>query len=351
MFAERFTTFQVKYAFQSLTGTVLSSESTAVTNFGLDTSIALTLGAFSAANSAFQSKSGASACELCGRLAIVGQRGIALLDSREVGCCDRGLERHYMLRIGRGLTRRFADEHKIVRDMLHIRITQRYGVRVGLEIVVAIGKSDASLSDASYHLAAVLAVLSRTEPEQHSSSRCSFAYEVLLDVSGRIDCGDLCERTFDGFVACLLDRGGIHAGGVEIPDLSNGRIRRSSAMRGSVVEDLSQLFVVVVSQLVECAPLGVGSRDRVGFHPATVRELVKVRARRTGGVQIGTVEWLCLPVRALCASGTGEERGRGNQSDRNATHDWVMSRVSGDRASVLHGASPIFSLGAWVWLS
>src|SRR5207237_8846483 len=117
------------------------------------------------------------------------------------------------------------------------------------------------------------------------------------------DRGDAVEPVLEGFCACFLRRGRIHARGVEGAELLVGGLRIRGRGGGEALDDGAQGGVIALDQLREAAVARVLGRERGAGQPAAVREPIEVLAGGAGGVEVGGVEAV---VRGLGRGARGE---------------------------------------------
>ncbi len=103
------------------------------------------LGPLSAAKYSFQVKVGTQLLQLCRGHLVVDLGGIATLHSVHRGLGQFGFQRHHGLGIGRSLVGRLSQQLKHSGHVLKIGFAQLDRLVVGLQIVVAVGKSQAAL--------------------------------------------------------------------------------------------------------------------------------------------------------------------------------------------------------------
>ena len=93
--------------------------------------------------------------------------GIAPLNAVHRGLRQRGLEVHDGFGIGRGLLRRLAQQLEHVGHVLDVLVAQFDRLRVCLQVVVAVGKAQATLVGAGDLHHRILGVRLGAEVEQH----------------------------------------------------------------------------------------------------------------------------------------------------------------------------------------
>ena len=91
----------------------------------------------------------------------------------------------------------------------------------------------------------------------------------------------------------------VHAAAVKIADLLLDRSGRGCLLCRGGFQDLAQHFLVLVLQLVEAAPTGIGGLDGIALDPAAGGELEEVLAGLAGGVEIVQVEAMALRIGRL----------------------------------------------------
>jgi hypothetical protein len=98
--------------------------------------------------------------------------------------------------------------------------------------------------------------------------------------------GDAGEIGLDGRDAAALDAGFVHVAGVEIGDLTVGRVRAASGR----LEDRALLLLELLRQDHADAVGGAVGRDRVRLEPAVVGEPPEIVARLDGHIASGEVD-------------------------------------------------------------
>ena len=151
---------------------------------------------------------------------------IAQFDDRQRGFGELGFQIHH----GGGLFRRVvllhADEFERFGDVGDIRFADLLRVVVGLEVVVALGKSESALARVGDHVARIVEVRVRAEAEHERHSLRGVVADEIREIVGRIEAIDALEIILDRSEPGFFDRRFVHAGGVEIADLLFDRTRR-----------------------------------------------------------------------------------------------------------------------------
>src|SRR5262244_3549473 len=87
-----------------------------------------------------------------------------------------------------------------------------------------------------------------------------------------------------------LNRRVVHAACVKIANLLLVAALAGVCILCGCFEDLVQLFLILVSKIVEAAPARIRGGDLILRHPATVSVLKEISARRDAGIHVRNIE-------------------------------------------------------------
>ena len=231
--------------------------------------------------------------ELGQALAVVGLVRVAALDARHRGLGQARLERRHGLRVLGGLRRGFAHEGEHLRDVGKVFVAELLRLVVRLEVIVAVGQSQATLVGPDDDLARVAAVLVGAELEDRVDAHHLEARDLGLE---RGDRGDLLDRgklALQRREPLRLDGGLVHARQVEVADLLVVRARSVGGLR-DLLEDLVQALAVLLLEEREGPPVGLVGGDRVRLEPSAVAVEVEVLARGHRRVHVRGVDAMDL---------------------------------------------------------
>ncbi len=220
---------------------------------------------------------------------VIGVVRVAPLDACQRRLGQLRLEPQDGGRVRTGLLRRLAAEHQDPRHESGVLPAQLDAFRIGLEVVVAIGKAETRGLDRDDDERGVDRVLvgARLEEER--------ARALVVQPRNRGDelgagrqRGDPVEHRTQGPDTGGVDRRGVHAGREIVADFllhcrAVGRLR-------VFFEDAPEKLLVVGRELGVDAPRGLVFGDRVARHPAAASEAVEIGAGVDAAVEARQVE-------------------------------------------------------------
>ena len=211
--------------------------------------------------------------------AVVAVVRIAQLHALERDPGERGLDLHDLRRFERGFRFRPAHEAHHLRDVLLVLPADRLHLLVVLQVVIAVGKSQAALVGRPDHLLRVLEVLLRDDAEEGRRPAVVEPSHQLGEGSRVARLVHLVEHLVE-----RLQRGGlrlvlVHASCVEVADLLGVRVGRVRLAARVGLHDLPEDRLVVLEDAGERpAPGRAIARDGVVLQPVAAGELVEVLA-------------------------------------------------------------------------
>ena len=220
-----------------------------------------------------------------------------------------GLEREHGIGVGLRCLGGIAEELEHLGRILDELLPPLDGLRIGLQVVVAIGQAQPALVDLGDHPTRVVRVGSRTEGEERRNA-------------ARVQLGDHVEQARlvlhrihplqirrDRRRAPRLDRRLVHAGRIVVADLLLERAVRHTRLPG-VLEDRGEPLLVVLAHLVVAPEPRLVGRQRVARAPAAAGELVEVHTRVGSAIELREIEAAVLGLLRPCggaAEGEDEE--------------------------------------------
>ena len=206
---------------------------------------------------------------------------IALIHARERSFCQRRLDLHHGLGVSLRRGRRLAEQFEHVLHVFHIFLPRLLGLRVGLGVVIAVGKAQTARVGKRDHAAGIL-----HNPDsiriQTACHRPRFqdagAPGMRADRESSASLAIASSSGFSGADSGLLHRGLVHAGGEVVADLSFHHVPCRTWL-GRFHQNPPQETLVVLVQLGINVPARLIRRDRILLDPSPARVVVKVGAR------------------------------------------------------------------------
>ncbi len=226
---------------------------------------------------------------------------------------------------------RVADQLKYFLHVQHIALARFFGLGIILCVVVAIGHAQPALVDVGNHRFGVVGVLRGTGGEEQGTG-IGVAREGKLqtrhhgrDVPGGMDVRNLIQFGLNRRNATLLDRGFIHARGVEVTDLLLDRIPLLIRL-GRLFQHSAQEDQIVLIELSVHRPGRLIGRDRILLLPSTAGVAIKVHAGIDGFVHGGNIEARAVGQSRLGRWGLGVRR-QATKHNRDAEEEEFFSHI------------------------
>ena len=186
---------------------------------------------------------------------------------------------------------RIARHGEHAADVVEVQGPQLLGLLVVAEVVIAIGKAQATLVHPADHLGRVLEVLAGAEAEEGARAAAVQLRDPACQAAGVRDLVDRLQLLAQGGERGRLGLLLVHAGGVEVAHLLGEGVRGIGRAAGVLLHDLAQHRLVALQHLAEAAtPLRAVFGDGRPGEPAPASELVEVVAGTHRAIHRGEID-------------------------------------------------------------
>ena len=204
---------------------------------------------------------------------------IALLFHRHRRGCEPRFQRHHRVCRSRGRRRRVAQQPEHARDVLFIALADGAVLRIVLEIVVAIGHTQATLPGHGNNPGAVRKVLHLAQAEGGVYADELQVGKCRGQVGGSAQRGNARKFRLERLNTGLLHASLVHTAGVEVADLLLLAAMHGGLVRGGRLQQPVNLILVAIIEHRGLPPAGIGWRNRVVANEFTVGVQVEINQR------------------------------------------------------------------------
>jgi len=250
-----------------------------------------------------------------------------------------GLDLHHGRGFFGGLLRCVAGQDEHFSDVIDILLADFHEPLGVFDVVVAIGKRQARLSELGDLLGGVLLVLANAETiERRGAALGRELADERGKVAGVLEIADALERRFERFQTLFFNQAGVHAGGIVVAVfLFEGCL---GVVGGGVQFLPKQIAVALLKQREGPRPAHLVRRDGIVLVPVAARVLVEVGAGVGGLVDGGGVEapdgWRGRGLGCVVLRNVGglRDSGCGGQNQEKCKTKWIHGVSFGKRSQL-----------------